>query len=724
MLKAIFERLFPADADDPGAVEMGVLDYIDRALSGPYQDQLVIYRTGLAALDTHARQQYQQPFIDCNIERQDALLAALEQDTSQPFFAMLLRHMREGLFADPIYGGNRDKSGWKFLKHPGIWFTHTQEEQMSDDPADKGGEVRSIEDVDFPDNLPSDLPNFDPQRGTQPPDGPVDVVMIGLGGVGGIIAPILVNSGLKVVALEAGPWRHNHSFMPDELGTSFYGRANLGPKFNQEVPRQRLDEDAPNHEAIFGYGRMVNGVGGSILHYGAWLRRYHPHHFRMKSYAEERWGSDIIPNNSTLVDWPFTYDELEPHYTALEHLIGVAGNGDDNPFIPRSRPLPMPPLQSFKLGERFKQATKAMGYHPFMVPVGQNSVPYDDRPATQYNPWFVGFGLRTADRWDASLKAIPDALATGNLDLRTQCRVLRILTDSDGHADGVEYVTANGERFIQRARTVVLCSYTFENVRLMFLSADAKHPGGLGNNNGQLGKHFITKVSTHVGGLFSDEIWNRHTGPASQGMLVDDPLSVDFNSGTHGFLGGGSAGTELQTMPLRISMESRPDDVPAWGQRYKDHLRQWQNKAFIGIQMDSLPYDCNYLDLDPHYRDTSGLGLPVIRATYQVQENEHKIANYMEHWGLDVLREMGADQVWRGTRFEGIGSCHELGGTRLGEDPTTSVVDPNLQVHDTPGLYVYGGSTFPSCPGINPTLTIWAVCLRAVDALIADVKQH
>lgn len=734
IISTIFDRLFPPDDQCPGAVEIGAVDYLDRALSDAYSNKEDWYRVGLQSLNQCAIRAYDTVYHECTIDQQDSLLSQLEAGTldgfdfppQQSFFEMLLRHMREGVFSDPIYGGNRDKISWKYLKHPGVVFDYSAEEQLSDQPADKDGTVLSIEDVDFSQYYTEkqlDIPNFDPQRGMLPPAKDVDVVIIGMGGVGGVIAPRLAQAGLKIVALEAGSWRKPQNYLPDELGISFYGRAGLGEKFNKEWARWRLDEDAPNQQAVYGYGKMVNGVGGSIAHYGAWLRRYHPHHLRMRSYVEERWGKNLIPENSTLADWCITYDDIEPYYTYLEHLIGVAGNGDDNPYIPRSKPLPMPPMRPFRLGERYKEVTRVMGHHPYMVPAGQNTIPYAGRSAMKYHPWGVGFGTMTTDRWEPAITTIPEALATGNLDLRTECRVLRILTDGDGQTKGVEYVNPLGERHVQEARTVIVCTYTWENVRLLLMSGGDKHQNGLGNNNGQLGKHFMAKTSTHLGGLFEGENWNRHTGPAGQAVIVDDLLSVDFDSGSHGFVGGGSAGLEMQTLPLRISMETRPDDVPAWGQTYKNHLPKWQNTAYIGIQQDSLPYDCNYIDLDPIYRDKSGLGLPVMRATYQVQTNEHRISDYVEAWADDVLRQMGADKVWRGGRFLSVGSCHEVGGTRMGDDPTQSVVDRNLQVHDTKGLYVYGGSVFPSCPGINPTLSIWATCLQAVDNLIDTLKK-
>jgi gluconate 2-dehydrogenase alpha chain len=266
---------------------------------------------------------------------------------------------------------------------------------------------------------------------------------------------------------------------------------------------------------------------------------------------------------------------------------------------------------------------------------------------------------------------------------------------------------------------VILCSYTFENVRLLLLSGDHRHPQGLGNNTGQVGRHFMTKMFAHVDGYFPQVIFNRHTGPAAQGIILDDYLAADFDSLAHGFIGGATLGAEQQFLPIQISREALPPDVPSWGKGYRDHLRQWQHFGVVRIQPDTLPYAGNYLDLDPHYRDRSGLGLPVVRITYDLRENEQRLAHWMEGKAEEILHAMGATKSWRGPSFTGVGSSHDLGGCRFGADPQRTVLDPDLRVHDTPGLYVFGGAAFPSCPGINPTLTIWALALRAADRLVA-----
>lgn len=729
----IFERMFPADATAPGAHAIGVVHYLDRALDGAYHHLAEIYHLGLAGLNENARLRHGTDFISCTDDQQNALLSALESGTlaaweqSQQiaFFALLRAHLQEGLFADPIYGGNRNKQGWATLGHPGVWLENSAEENLSGQAVTKDGVIQSMTDVGYNLGTPTEPPALPPGYQPNAPKKAVkdaDIILVGLGAVGGLVAQVFTEAGLQVVAFEAGPYYSKRDFIPDELGATYYCRANLGRKFLQEVPRWRRNSADPTEEATFSLGRMVNGVGGSAIHYGAWLRRFHPHHFSPRSRVRERWGDAVLPEECTLVDWPLCYADLEPYYDRLDQLIGIAGP-DVVPFIPRRQPHPMPPLRPFRLGEFFTKATKEMGLQPYPVPVGINSVPYDQRPALTYTAWSNGFGSYNDAKWQPGLTSVPKALATGNLTLRTHCRVIRILTDENGHADGVEFIDNAGQLQQQRARTVILSSYTFENIRLLLLSGDHHHPNGLGNNFGQVGQNFMTKMFAHVDGYFPNIIFNRHTGPAAQGVIVDDYLADAFDSWRYGFIGGATLGAEQQFLPIQISREALPSDVPTWGAGYKEHLRQWQHFGVVRIQPDTLPYRTNYIDLDPRYRDRSGLGLPVVRITYDMRENEQQLANWMEGKAEEILQKMGAQKTWRGPRFTGIGSSHDLGGCRFGTDPTISVLDPSLQVHDTPGLYLFGGAAFPSCPGINPTLTIWALALRAAESLVMYLSE-
>ena len=732
---AVFERLFPADEHGPGATEIGVLTYVDRSLVGAYRDKVETYRLGLAALDHTARRRYGACFSDCQPEQQDALITGLEQDAlpgfrippQRDFFEMLRAHLQEGLFADPAHGGNREKLGWKFLGHPGFWLENSVEENFSTEPATKGGVIRSLEDADYSLNgvpcEPAEIPGYDPQKSAEPPGGPADIVLVGVGAMGSMVAPILARAGLRVVGIEAGPWRTKEDYIPDELVSSFYCRGGMGPKFLGETPRWRRNEGEPTREATFSLGRMMNGVGGSVIHWGGALRRCHPHHFEYLTHVRESFGEKALPKGHTLADWPVSYEDLEPYYTAVEYLVGVAGDADANPFVPRSAPYPLPPLRSFRTSEVFRGAAEAMGLHPYPTPVAVNSEPYNGYPATTYCAWMAGFGPFRDDRWHPALTWVPEALETGNLDLRTHCRVARILTDGDGHASGVEYVDAGGEVRVQEARTVILCGYTFENVRLLLLSGDERHPVGLGNNASQVGKHFMTKMWADVYGYFPELVFNRHTGPSAQMWGLDDFVAADFDSASHGFIGGVTPNVENQQLPIQISREGLPDDVARWGKEYKDHLRRWQHVCAMRLQPESLSYRTDFLDLDPRYRDKSGLGLPLVRITCDLRENERRLSQWMENKAEEILRVMGATSTWRGPRFRGVCSSHDLGGCRMGEDPSTSVVNPALRVHDTPGLYVFSGAVFPTCPGVNPTLTMWALCYRAAEQLVERLRR-
>lgn len=733
---AAFERIFPAGADGPGAAELGVVTFLDRALMGAYSHLADTYRYGLAALDSCARRRHGRGFPACAAAEQDLLLAAMERgdlpDFVAPppaaFFALLRAHCQEGLFADPAYGGNRDKGGWRWLGHPGIYFENSAEENMAAAPVTKGGRVQSLADVGFRldggPREPQQIPGYDPQAGARPPAGPADVVLVGVGAANALVARIFARAGLKVVGLEAGPYRTSRDFVPDELGSAYYCRGGMGPKYLSEAPRWRLNAGQPTVEATFSLGRMMNSVGGSVIHWGGALRRCHPHHFRFRSHVRDRWGDRALPEGHTLVDWPYGYDELEAYYTRVEYEVGVTGDGGTNPFLKRSKPFPLPPMRPFRMGEIFKQAARTLGLHPYSTPVAVHSEPYNGFPATTYCAWMGGFGPFNDERWTPGMTWVPEALATGNFALKTGCRVTRVLTDGDGHASGVEYVDALGEVQVQAARTVVLGGYTLENVRLLLLSGGARHQDGLGNTTGQVGRHLITKMWMDVYGDCPGVIFNAHTGPSGQMCGLDDFVSEGFDCVSHGFVGGATPNIENQRLPIQIAREVRPEDVPGWGQAYKDHIRKWQQFTAVRIQPDALPYHANFMDLDPRHRDRSGLGLPVVRITYDQQPNERRQMAFFAEKGAEIARAMGATRTWCGPSFGGLISSHELGGARMGEDPAGSVVDPHyLEVHDTPGLHVYGTAVFPSCHGVNPTLTMWAVIYRAAEQLVTRLRR-
>src|SRR3954453_2722167 len=154
---AIFERMFPPGADNPGAVEIGVVTYLDRALAGHDRHLRDTYHLGLAALDNAARDTGGTAFADCGPDEQDRLIADLEAarlprfhvPEQHEFFCVLRAHLQEGLFADPAHGGNRGKAGGRFLGHPGVWLEHSAEENLAEQPVTKNGEIRDLADAGY-----------------------------------------------------------------------------------------------------------------------------------------------------------------------------------------------------------------------------------------------------------------------------------------------------------------------------------------------------------------------------------------------------------------------------------------------------------------------------------------------------------------------------------------------------------------------------------------------
>ena len=701
LLGAVFDRMFPDDGDGYAASQMGAVDYVDGALAGAEAENLPTYRRVADWFSRRARSRWNRDITHLEAGQLDELIAELEQGVAglDDAFGLLRRDLLRGLFSDPAYGGNRGMSGWKFLRHPGLGRDGDNPQGLSDW---HGGAMAPLPE------------QFDPEAGRRAPARDVDVVIIGGGAVGSMVASRLAHKGLKVVVLEAGPWRSRDSYRPDELGQAFYGRAGLGPKFNAETPRWvRTIGDVDDRPLTFSLGRMANGVGGSSVLYGARFRRFFPHHFRQYSAVASRGLTGMLPDAASLADWPIGYDELEPYYNELEWMTGVAG--EPSPFTPRSRPLPFGPLRPFAAGDAFRAAASQLGYRPYGIPVGRVGEPRDGVIPT-YDPWDEGIGTDSRERWTPLDTLLPAALATGNLDLRTMCRARRIVTDGAGRARGIVYRDPDGRERQQNARVTIVAAYTFETIRLLALSGNDARPDGLGNNKGQLGLNYMSKMFPQVVGEFRDKVFNRHTGPGGQAVVVED-LMADGAIEARGIFGGGTLSTENQLLPLQIASDPAPLNAPRWGVGYKQHLRGWNNRAAIKIQADALPLTTNRLLLDPRWRDRSGVGDPVIRVVWDLCEPDRLLYEHMQERAEELLRQMGADRIGRGPIETGVGCCHDLGGARAGEDHAQSVVDPDWQVHDTPGLYVFSGATFPTCPGINPTLTIWAWALRNADEL-------
>lgn len=555
-----------------------------------------------------------------------------------------------------------------------------------------------------------------------------DVVVIGMGASGGLAASLLAQAGLRVVGLEAGSWHETAEFAQDDVAQ--LGRNSLGSgKVNHEVPTFRQPGQDDAEQALLNVGNlMMNGVGGSKTHSTNISWRMLPWNFRARSATLERYGPDAVPEDATLVDWPLSYDDLEPWYTRVERMYGISGaagnvggtlTGRGNPFEgPRSEEYPSPPLRRSGYTDLMADAARSLGWSPFETPASIRSVDAEGRRACTYCGHCTWNGCWVDAKAVPSSIGIPEAIATGNLSVLTRARVLSIEVDDHGRATGVTY-RRDGEIVHQTARVVLLATFTYENVRLLLTSSSAGFRTGLANRSGNVGRDFMTHSFLMGFGLFPGRRLNVWSGSNAQGTAIAD---FDGDNAEHrDFVGGGvmMAGHELR---LLLHHRFTPPGVPAWGAEKKRWLAE--NLGSLGWSYalpDELPYRQHFLDLDPRVVDRDGV--PVIRVTQGLQPNERRQYEYLAGRMREWFEAAGASQTWNSPIGASPVSTHAYGGTRMGVDPTSSVVDPFGFAHEVPNLVITGASTFPTSGGVNPTETVEALTLRTVDRLLERIEE-
>ncbi|MBD08500.1 MAG: hypothetical protein CMD70_07255 [Gammaproteobacteria bacterium] len=554
-----------------------------------------------------------------------------------------------------------------------------------------------------------------------------DVVLIGLGGVGGLAVLPLTESGLEVVALEAGTWLSPRDFAPDELRNEVHGWPQSVQKANQEVPVHRATSSSPDSPRIELHP-MMNAVGGTTMHWWAQSWRLNPWDFKVVSETTRRYGASRIPVDSTVEDWPLELEDLEWYYDKVEHEIGVSGQAGNVKGVidrrgnifegARSRGYPMPPLRGTGFTEIMSDAASRLGWNPFPGPAAINTEIYDNRAPCLYHGFCHRGGCHVEAKNSTAVSTIPKAQKTGNLAVVTEAHVTRIHVDKDGRASAVEYLK-NGEIYLQPADVVLLAGYTYENVRLLLLSDSGAYPNGLSNNNGQVGRHYMThNTSAGVLALFPHEL-NRWYGLPAQGIAADEWADDNFDHTDLDFIGGGNLWVYSDRRPITAANMHTFDMAPRWGSDWKSFIirnaDRWVNSY---LQKTTLPYKENYLDLHPTVKDP--LGFPVCRITADLKENERKVAYFiqdkMEKWFL----EAGAIATFRQPTGTMGPSTHAYGGTRMGNNKETNVVDCWGFSHEVPNLGVLGASVMGTSGAHNPTLTAQALAWRTAEHLVQN----
>jgi gluconate 2-dehydrogenase alpha chain len=562
-----------------------------------------------------------------------------------------------------------------------------------------------------------------------------DVVIVGVGAAGAVLAAELTKAGMQVTAVERGPRHATADFAAqDEL--RFFQRQDLRPDPKRQPVTWRPNAKtraAPLRNLSYG-----NQVGGGTVHYGAVSWRFHEDDFRARSHTIERYGEAAIPADSSLADWPLSYADLEPFYDKAEYEIGVSGKAGNllgqkilggNIFeAPRRREYPLPPLQNDQSAALFDEAARKLGYHPFSAPHAIISQAYRGRPGCTYCGFCQGFGCHVGAKSSTLVTLLPQADATGNFKLITGAMCYRINSDNSGRATGVAYYGADGSDNTIEADLVIVAPFIYDNTRLLLLSKTTKFPEGLANSSGQVGKHLMAHIGARVFATYDDRHANIFMGPSAQRHSLDDLNADNFDHSGLGFIRGGQVSVvpaDLEAGPIGTAMSlPPPPGTPRWGAAYRDFLAKSFTR-YVGItsQTENLPYADQTIDLDPDTRDV--FGLPVPRMTYDWRRpNERARIEYMFGKLEEIARASGATKIWRAPTGIGAPGAHHEGGTRMGSDPKTSVVNRYGQSWDVPNLFIVGSSTFPTMgSGFNPTLTIQALAYLTAAAIVTRYRK-
>ena len=563
-----------------------------------------------------------------------------------------------------------------------------------------------------------------------------DVCVIGSGAGGAPLAALLAEAGQSVVVLEKGAWFEEADFVKDEIGV--VRRPVFLPRTRDEPMEQETRGSAQAGSGVgTRTGTFWNGslVGGSSVLMSGFMMRLKPHDFRQRSTFGPIPGADTA-------DWPLSYDEFEPWYSCAEREVGVSGRTVPLPAHldeRRSAPLPQPPLREHPFASHIDRTCKSMGLTSVPLPravLSQDMAsPGKVRKACDYNGYCGSYGCATGAKGSALAAFIHRAVATGRCDIRSRSRAVRLESDATGAVRRVRYLDAAGREHLLEAERFIVACQAIESARLLLLSRGPRHPHGLGNHRGLVGKNLLFcsfgagwgdfALDGPGGSLRSNEPF---TNRIVQDFYYYDPRDPRRNAGQSEVAPGPGmmkAGT-LNFLPvhpnpaLAAIMQSlwdeRPGGVPLWGEPLKERLRWYfHDVAHLRFETFSewLPHKDSRMQLAPTLKDKWGIPAAKIRAFNH--RRSLAAVRFLVQQGKRVLETMGARTVRMPPSFGGPSTNLIAGTCRFGDDPTTSVLDRHCKVHGTPNVYVTDASFMPSGGSVPYTLTIYANALRVAE---------
>ncbi len=549
-----------------------------------------------------------------------------------------------------------------------------------------------------------------------------DVCIVGSGAGGGMAAKVLTEAGADVVMLEAGiPWdpvrdskMFAWSYDSPRRGAATPERQ--GGEFDAGIGGWTLDGEpyttAKGSDFFWFRTRML---GGRTNHWGRISLRFGPDDFRRKTL-------DGLGD-----DWPITYDDLKPYYDAIDTFIGVFGTNEGLPNDPDGVFQAPPRPRCYEL--LIKQAADRLKITCIPSRLSILTRPLNGRAACHYCG-HCGRGCATRSNFQSTTALLPPAMKTGKLTLVTEALAREVTVDQSGLASGVSYVDRRtGRDNHVRARIVVLAASACESARILLNSRSSKFPQGLANSSGTVGRYLMDSTGLSVNGLIPammDGVPHNEDGVGGMHLYMPwwlDNKTLDFPRGYHIELGGGrhmpgfGYGGGIHNYN-GIEAFGKPLSAGGYGKRLKDDYRRFYG-ATVGFsgRGEFVPNEDTYCDLDPRVVDR--WGIPVLRFHYKFSDYEIKQAKHMQETFRALIKEMGGTPLSpMPTREENYGLAaggriiHEVGVTRMGRDPSTSVLNANCQAHDVRNLFVADGGPLTSQADKNCTWTILALSMR------------
>lgn len=506
------------------------------------------------------------------------------------------------------------------------------------------------------------------------------VVIIGTGAGGGVLANELAQKGVSVVALEAGARHYPEDFINDEWDS--FGQL-AWTDARTTSGDWRVAKDFAGLPAW-----IVKSVGGTTQHWAGASLRFQEHEWK----AATNYGA---VEGANLLDWPIDAAEMAPWYTLAEEKLGVTRTGG-RPGLPGNN--------NYKV---FEAGAKALGYEE--VHTGRMAISSDDNQSRMQcqQTGFCFQGCKWGAKWSAGYNDIPDGEATGNLEVRPEAHVARILHDDSGKVTGVEYFDNAGNLQMQKARIVCVAGNSFESPRLLLNSASSMFPDGMANSSGQVGRNYMRHLTGSVYGIFDKPVkmWR---GTTMAGIMQDEAR----HDPSRGFVGG----YELETLSLGLPFMAAFLDPGGWGREFTTALDQYENMAGMWIVGEDMPQETNRVTLSDA---EDQWGLKVANVHYSDHPNDVAMRNHAYARGQGMYDAVGATRTLPTPPYP---STHNLGTNRMSANAADGVVNRWGQTHDIANLFVSDGSQFTTGAAENPTLTIVALAIRQADHIAREMS--